>query len=102
LLEQIPDPIGQGSGDGAYDTRTCYEVVLQRQATPTFMPRRIRDTPERAVQADDGCLARQDKRAVRLASAVGSRPSSWSKLRFSIITTTMCANLAIARGGRDY
>jgi hypothetical protein len=40
LLEQIPDPIGHVSGDGAYDTRTCYEAVLQREATPTFVPRR--------------------------------------------------------------
>src|SRR5262249_39797623 len=40
LLDQIPDPIGQVSGDGAYDTRRCYEAVLQRGATPTFMPRR--------------------------------------------------------------
>jgi hypothetical protein len=40
LLEQIPDPLGQGSGDGAYDTRACYEAVLQRGATPTFVPRR--------------------------------------------------------------
>jgi hypothetical protein len=40
LLDQIPDPIGQVSGDGAYDTRACYEAVLQRQATPTFVPRR--------------------------------------------------------------
>jgi len=40
LLDQIPDPIGQVSGDGAYDTRTCYGAVLQRQATPTFVSRR--------------------------------------------------------------
>src|SRR2546428_5231404 len=39
-LEQIPDPIAQVSGDGAYDTRTCYEAVLQRGATPAFVPRR--------------------------------------------------------------
>src|SRR5687767_7226640 len=39
-LEQIPDPIKQVSGDGAYDTRACYEAVLQRGATPTFVPRR--------------------------------------------------------------
>jgi len=39
LLDQIADPIGQVSGDGAYDTRTCYEAVLQREATPTFVPR---------------------------------------------------------------
>jgi hypothetical protein len=40
LLDQIRDPVDQVSGDGAYDTRTCYEAVLRRQATPTFVPRR--------------------------------------------------------------
>jgi hypothetical protein len=40
LLKQIPDPIGQVSGDGAYDTRACYEEVLQRGVTPAFVPRR--------------------------------------------------------------
>jgi len=40
LLDQIRDPIDQVSGDGASDTRTCYEAVLRRQATPTFVPRR--------------------------------------------------------------
>jgi hypothetical protein len=40
LLAQIPDPIGQVSGDGAYDTRACYEAVLHRGAPPTFIPRR--------------------------------------------------------------
>jgi len=40
LLEQIADPIDQVSGDGAYDTRVCYEAVLKRGATPTFVPRR--------------------------------------------------------------
>jgi hypothetical protein len=39
LLKQIPDPIGQVSGDGAYDTRACYEAVLQHGAAPTFVPR---------------------------------------------------------------
>jgi Transposase DDE domain len=40
LLEQIADPLGQVSGDGAYGTRACYEAVLQRGATPVFVPRR--------------------------------------------------------------
>jgi hypothetical protein len=40
LLEQIPDPIAQVSGDGAYDTRVCYEAVLQRDAMPVLVPRR--------------------------------------------------------------
>src|SRR4030095_6632545 len=29
LLDQIPDPIGQVTGDGAYDTCACYEAVLK-------------------------------------------------------------------------
>src|SRR4029450_3968697 len=40
LLEQIPDSISQVSGEGAYDTHACYEAVLKRGATPTFVPRR--------------------------------------------------------------
>jgi hypothetical protein len=40
LLDQIPDPIGQVTGDSAYDTQACYEAVLKRGATPTFVPRR--------------------------------------------------------------
>ena len=40
LLVQIPDPIAHVSGDGAYDTRACYEAVLKRGAPPTFVPRR--------------------------------------------------------------
>jgi hypothetical protein len=40
LLGQIPDPIGQVSGDEAYDTQTCYDTVHQRGATPTFVPQR--------------------------------------------------------------
>jgi len=40
LLAQIPDPIRQVSGYGAYDTQVCYEAMLQRGATPVFVPRR--------------------------------------------------------------
>jgi hypothetical protein len=40
LLEQIPGVIAQVSGDGAYDTRTCYEAVLQRDAVLVLVPRR--------------------------------------------------------------
>jgi hypothetical protein len=39
LMEQIADPLSQVSGDGAYDTRACYEAVLQCGATPVFVPR---------------------------------------------------------------
>jgi hypothetical protein len=32
LLEQVPEPIVQLSGDGGYDKRPCYEVVQTRQS----------------------------------------------------------------------
>jgi len=38
--KSCPDPIDQVSGDGAYDTRVCYEAVLQRGAMSVFVPRR--------------------------------------------------------------
>ena len=40
LLDQIPGRIGQVSGDGAYDTRACYESILDREAVATIPPRR--------------------------------------------------------------
>jgi Transposase DDE domain len=40
LLDQIPGPLKQVSGDGAYDTRACYEAVLERGSIPVFVPRR--------------------------------------------------------------
>ena len=40
LLDQIPGRIGQVSGDGAYDTRACYQSILDREAVATIPPRR--------------------------------------------------------------
>ena len=40
LLSQIPSRIGQVSGDGAYDTRACYQAILDREAVATIPPRR--------------------------------------------------------------
>jgi hypothetical protein len=40
LLDQVADPIARVSGDRGYDTRACYEAVLQRGAVPVFVPRR--------------------------------------------------------------
>jgi len=59
LLSQIPDPIGQVSGDGAYDTRACYEAVLQRGATPAFVPRRT--ARSRATSAPAGWRAARNR-----------------------------------------
>ena len=40
LLDQIPGRIAQVSGDGAYDTRVCYQSILAREAVATIPPRR--------------------------------------------------------------
>ena len=40
LLSQIPGRIGQVSGDGAYDTRACYQSILDREG---LSPRSLRD-----------------------------------------------------------
>jgi len=40
LLDQVTGAIRQVSGDGAYDTRACYESVLERDAIVTIPPRR--------------------------------------------------------------
>ena len=40
LLSKIPGRIGQVSGDGAYDTRACYQSILGREAVAAIPPRR--------------------------------------------------------------
>ena len=40
LLEHTPGEIDQVSADKAYDSRSCYEAILDRQAKPTIPPRR--------------------------------------------------------------
>ena len=40
LLSQIPGRVCQVSGDGAYDTKACYESIGQRGAKATIPPRR--------------------------------------------------------------
>jgi IS5 family transposase len=40
LLAQVDEEIGQVSGDGAYDRRSCYEALRARQARATIPPQR--------------------------------------------------------------
>jgi Transposase DDE domain len=88
LLEQIADPIGQVSGDGAYDTRTCYEAVLQRGATPVFVPRRT----ARPCATEDPSGWRATRNGILQQIAVHGR-SMWRVLsgytRQSIAENTM-------------
>lgn len=39
MLEQIPERIQDGFGDGAYDSKECHELLVQRQALATIPPR---------------------------------------------------------------
>jgi len=56
LLDQVADPVGQVSADGAYDTRRVYRATLQRGAKPTIPPRSAavarEDSPEKPEAAD--------------------------------------------------
>jgi len=40
LLSMVPGRIGQVYGDCAYDTKVCYESILDLDAAPTIPPRR--------------------------------------------------------------
>ena len=57
LLSQIPGRIGQVSGDGAYDTRACYQSILDREAVATIPPRRNARLSE-DVAPPDWCAMR--------------------------------------------
>ncbi len=88
LLEQIADPIEQVSGDGAYDTRACYEAVLERGATPVFVPRR---TARPGIAKDPTGWRAARNRMLRQIEARGR--SAWQVLsgytRQSIAENTM-------------
>jgi len=90
LLEQIAaDPIDQVSGDGAYDTRACYEAVLERGATPVFVPR---CTAKLAVTTNPAGW-RATRNGILQQIAVHGR-ATWQRLsgytRQSIAENTMC------------
>ncbi|OWY59110.1 IS5/IS1182 family transposase, partial [cyanobacterium TDX16] len=40
LLDAIAEDVAQVTGDGAYDTKDCYDAIEQREATAIIPPRR--------------------------------------------------------------
>jgi len=98
LLEQIPSPISQVSGDGAYDTRACYEAVLRRGATPTFVPRRT----AKPFKTIDPTGWRATRNGILQQIAVHGR-STWRRLsrctRQSIAENTMFRFKRLFGGG---
>ena len=103
LLDQIADPIGQVSGDGAYDTRTCYEAVLQREATPTFVPRRTarpaltRIPPNGVLRAIVFCGRSKPGDARRGRCSVGTHGRVSPRIRCS--DSSSCSGDGSGRGG---
>ena len=69
LLDQIPGRIVQVSGDGAYDTRACYQSILEREAVATIPPRRsarLSESVDPACLAGNaGCPSTEAKRRIR-------------------------------------
>lgn len=65
LLDQIPEPVGQVSGDTAYDTRRCYEAIRKRQARATIPPRRNAKIWQHANTKADHLIRDENLRAIR-------------------------------------
>ena len=58
ILDAVRDPVRQVSGDRAYDTGRCYEVILARRVLATISPRHnarvstAKDPPAYRVERD--------------------------------------------------
>ena len=65
LLDQIPGCIVQVSGDGAYDTRACYQSILDRDAVATIPPRRNARPSESVASPDWRAMRDAHLRAIR-------------------------------------
>ena len=65
LLNQIPGCIVQVSGDGAYDTRACYQSILDRDAVATIPPRRNARPSESVASPDWRAMRDVHLRAIR-------------------------------------
>ena len=65
MLEQIPERIQDGFGDGAYDSKECHELLSQRQALATIPPR------DNAVIHSDSVYPSQRNQHVAEIQAIG-------------------------------
>jgi len=67
LLDQVTEPIGQVSGDTAYDTRADYDAIRQRQARATIPPRRGARIWQHANTKAERLIRDENLRAIRRA-----------------------------------
>lgn len=65
LLEQVEGEVEQVSGDGAYDTRDCYDAVRSRGATAAIPPRRGAKIWEHGNRAGEPHPRDENLRAIR-------------------------------------
>jgi hypothetical protein len=65
VLDQIAAPLRQVSGDKAYDTRSSYEAVRQRQARATIPPRRGARIWQHANTRAERLIRDENLRAIR-------------------------------------
>ena len=60
LLDQVADPIAQVSTDGAYDFKTCYDAIAEREARAVIPPR------SNAIIWDNGAMDARDANLRRI------------------------------------
>ena len=69
LVNQIDGPIGQITGDGAYDKQNCYETALERGAKPVFPPQHNAAVQRNKIKKNPALIPR-DELIIRLNSAL--------------------------------
>lgn len=89
LLAQVSEEVGQVSGDGGYDRRTCYEAIHARRARATIPPQRNAKIWQHGNTRAER-LARDEnlRRIRRIGRAAWKRESGYH--RRSLAETTMC------------
>jgi hypothetical protein len=65
LLDQIEEPLQQVSADGAYDKRSAYEAIRQRQARATIPPRRGARIWQHANSKQERLIRDENLRSIR-------------------------------------
>jgi hypothetical protein len=88
LLDQVDEAIRQGSGDGSYDRRNCYEAIEARRARATVPPQRNAKIWQHGnTKAERWARDENLRRIRRIGRAAWKRESGYH--RRSLAETTM-------------
>ena len=86
LLKQVPGPVGQLYGDGAYDTHATYRLLKRKQIKPV-----IRVRLNAVIHEDEGLSVRNEAiRQVQQLSLKGWQQSSGYHLRSLVESKMRC------------